>query len=321
MKIRQIVGLACAFNLLATVAQAAPPTTLQEAIDQVNADAVLLTSWLNGQMKHVAPFNSTAGNAVPSQIKLLGFEVGAEAVVSGTKMDTDALHHLGTSLVDTTQIDTFSRLPFPMVLGHAKIGLPFGMDAGIRIGGMPKQTGHNGDTQLEVANSVFGVDLRKSLLDEGMTRPFGLTAGLNFTQAKGHLIAASPYTVNAGNGVTFTDAVGTARTDWNTKSVGVQLIANKQILFLNPYIGAAANKNFGKVSSSISNSGTIDFNGNSASLAGTGGSSEVTPNDVDLRGMLGIEFTIMPLLKLGIGAEIANHNNVAGNIGLRVQFH
>jgi hypothetical protein len=321
MRLRQLFGMGCVVTLLGNTVQAAPPTTLQGAIDQIDADARLITGWVGDQFKHAAPFNSTAGNVVPSQIKLLGFEVGAEAVVSTTKMDTDGLHRLGTNLVDTNQIDTFNRLPFPMILGHAKIGLPFGFDAGVRIGGLPNKSATKGDTHYDAANSVFGLDLRKSLLDEGMTRPFGLTLGLNFTRAKGHITASTPYTVNAGNNVTFTGAVGTSRTDWDTKSVGVQLLANKQILFLNPYVGVSANKNFGKVDSSISNTGTITFNGNqSASLTGTGGSSSVTPNDVDLRGLAGIEFSILPLTKLGLGVEVGSQNNLAANLGLRVQF-
>ena len=35
--------------------------------------------------------------------------------------------------------------------------------------------------------SVFGLDVRKKLIDEGVTRPFGLTLGINFTRAKGHI--------------------------------------------------------------------------------------------------------------------------------------
>ena len=80
----------------------------------------------------------------------------------------------------------FSRLPFPMVMGHAKIGLPFGFDAGIRFGGIPKTDENSGLTpKSSIKNKVVGLDLRKKIIDEGALKPFGLTLGLNYTHADG----------------------------------------------------------------------------------------------------------------------------------------
>ena len=101
------------------------------------------------------------------------------------------------------------------------------------------------------------------------------------------------------------------------------MIINKKILFMNPYLGVAANKNFGDIDSSIANSGTITHTGSatSARLDGTGGTAHETINDWDIRGMLGLEFTFLPMLKLAIGGELASQHKMAGNIGLRFQFH
>src|SRR5882724_8545262 len=99
MKIHQMVGLACVVSLVGnTFVQAAPPTTVAQAQAQVNSDAALLSGWLSDQFKRAVPFNSTAGNVVPAQLKFLGFEVGAEAVISGTKVDTNGFHALGTQI-------------------------------------------------------------------------------------------------------------------------------------------------------------------------------------------------------------------------------
>jgi hypothetical protein len=323
MTIRQLFAVACATGLMGTSVQAAPPTNITEAIEQINSDASKLSGWTGHQFARAIPFNSTAGNVVPSQLKLFGFSVGAGAVVTATEVDNNALRGLGTSLIDTSAIDTFETLPIPMVLGHFKLGLPFGLDAGLRVGGIPSTDTDEGDTRMEVSNSVVGLDVRKILIEEGITRPFGLTLGVNFTRAKGHITAATDFDAPvSGSGVTFDGAVSTARTDWDTKSVGAQLVINKKILFINPYLGVGANKNFGDIDTSITNTGTITHTGSAqtASLNGTGGSAHETLNDWDLRGMLGIEFTILPFLRLGLGGELASEGKYGGNLGLRVQF-
>ncbi len=329
MNIRQFFTAIFTVSLIGTSLQAAPPTTPQEAIDQVQADSILLSRWLSNEFKHAIPFNSTSGNTVPSQFKILGVGIGVSAVVSATKSDEDALHNLGTSVVDTNQIDTFSRLPIPMILGHAKIGLPFGLDAGVRIGGIPSTDNDEGDTHVEVSNTVVGLDVRKQLIEEGVTRPFGLTLGLNYTRAKGHITATTPYDPNVGSNVTLAgptgtgEAVGTARSDWDTQSIGAQIILNKKILILNPYVGASVNKNFGDVETTITNAGSITaVNGIPIAPQSftTVGSATEKADDVDIRGLLGLEIGFLPFTKLTIQGEFANQGKLAGGIGLRVQF-
>ncbi len=324
MKMEKLFAVACSLGLISGSAQAAPPANITEAIAQINADAALLSGWMGHEFAKAMPFNSTAGNAVPSQLKLFGVSVGAGLVVSGTDVDNDALRHLGTNLVDTSDIDMPSTLPLPMILGHAKIGLPFGLDAGVRLGGIPSNDFDEGDTHFEISNTVFGLDVRKILVEDGIVKPFGLTLGLNYTHAKGHITGTTTVdTPVSGSGVTFTNAVATSRTDWDTDSVGAQVIINKKILFMNPYLGVAANKNFGDIDSAITNTGTITHTGSatSASLNGTGGSAHEGISDWDIRGMLGLEFTFLPMLKLAIGGELASQHKMAGNIGLRFQFH
>lgn len=323
MKLRQLVGLSCAMTLLVSTVQAAPPTNVAEARAQITADSSLLSQWISDQFKTAVPFNSTAGNIVPSQIKIFGIEVGVNAVVSGSKMDNDGLHALPTQVVNTNEIDTMDRLPFPMILGHAKVGLPFGMDAGIRIGGIPSTDRDEGDTHMEVSNKVFGIDVRKSLIEEGITRPFGLTLGLNYTHAKGHIMVSTPYTPEVGSQVTLSDARGTGRSDWDTNSVGVQAVLNKKIAFVNPYIGASVNKNFGDVDTSIINTGSVTAVGGNPiapESIDTIGTGHADVKSVDLRGLAGVEFSLLPFVRLGIGGEIASQGNLTGNLGLRIQF-
>ncbi len=322
MRLEKLFALGCVASLLSGSALAAPPTTPEEAIDAITADSVLLSGWISDQLKVAVPFNSTSGNVMPTQLKMLGFEFGVEAVVSGTKADIDGLRNLGTSVVDTGLIDVQDRFPMPAIIGHAKIGLPWGLDTGVRFGGIPSYSHDEGTTHTSIGNTIFGVDVRKNLIEEGITRPFGLTLGANFTHAKGHLDATTPYDPTIPSDVVLSNAEGSTRSQWDTTSFGLQAVLNKKITIFNPYVGASANMNFGSVSTSITNTGTI------TSVAGTPtsttldtvGTASRDVEDTDLRALVGLEITVLPFLKLGLHGEFANHNNMAAAFGLRFEF-
>src|SRR6185437_10598025 len=115
-----------------------------------------------------------------------------------------------------------------------------------------------------VKNKIFGIDLRKALIKEGLTKPFGLTVGLNYTHVDGSFDLTQPYQANGGTTVqgsssyaTTFDGSGVGHSDWKLNSFGVQAILNKKILFLNPYIGASANRNSGTLNTSITTAGNV----------------------------------------------------------------
>ena len=325
--LRQILRVACAVSLVGnTVQAAAPPAVVAQINTTLSADSTLLSGWMTNQLKYVIPFNSTAGNVVPSQLKIFGFEVGAEGVVSGTKLDVDGLHNLNTTLVDSKSIDSFSRLPFPMVLGHAKIGLPFGIDAGLRLGGIPKINENSGNSQGSIKNKVIGLDLRKKIIEEGVVKPFGLTVGLNYTHADGSLDITNTYNTLQTNINGHTASVNNGQTtehaDWKTNSLGLQAILDKQILFITPYLGASVNRNFGNINNSITTTGipVVDGVADPTQPLNATGSSTDTANKWDVRALFGVEFSILPFLRLGLQGEYAGSKNEAAALGLRVQF-
>ncbi len=328
MNFRKNLAVICTLNLLAPSAYAALSTTQieQEVTTQLASDSTLLSGWMTSNLKNVIPFNSTSGDVVPSQLKLFGFEVGAEGVVSDTKLDVNGFHALPTTLVNTQSVNMFSRLPFPMALVHAKIGLPFGFDAGIRLGGIPKTSHTDGTRTDTIKNKVFGLDLRKKIIEEGAVKPFGLTLGLNYTHADGSLDLSNTFdslTYNDGSGNTaqVNNGVTNEHADWKTDSVGLQAILDKQILFITPYIGAAVNHNSGNINNSITTTGTAEVNNVATgdALSATGASTDKA-RKWDVRGLLGVEFSLLPFVKLGIGGEYGGSQNVAGNVGLRIQF-
>jgi len=332
MIIRRFIAITCTIILTSHQGFGAAPADYQTVVNQINTDSSLISQWMSDQLRYIVPFNSTAGAVVPSQLKIFGFEVGVEGVVSGTELDVSGLRNLPTSVVDTKTIDTFNRFPMPAVIGHAKIGLPFGLDAGVRVGGIPKQSFDSNKTHVSVKNGIFGIDLRKKLIEEGIAKPFGLTIGASFTRASGSIDATTPYTSNSqttANGTTYNstlNATGNGHSEWDTKSLGFQAILNKKILFINPYVGASANRNFGSVSTAITTTGTETIT-NASNPADTSsqsfstlGSGSADANKWDIRALAGIEFSLLPFMRLGLHGEYAGSKNVAGALGLRVQF-
>lgn len=328
------LAVACLLNLVGSSVQAAAPAGVVAQVNaQLSTDSTLISQWMSNQLKYAIPYNSTSGNVVPSQLKLFGIEAGVEGVVSGTKLDTNGLHSLNTSLVNTRSIDTFSRLPIPLVLAHAKVGLPFGLDGGVRFGGIPKTTEDHGNSHASVKNKVVGIDLRKKIIEEGMAKPFGLTLGLSYTHADGSVDITNTYdslttTVDDNNGNPHTVAVSNGQTtehaDWKTNSVGLQAIIDKKILFITPYLGASVNRNSGHVNNSITTTGTPTVDGTadtdpSDALAASGASRE-NANKWDVRALAGVEFSILPFLRLGLQGEYAGNKNQSAALGLRFQF-
>jgi hypothetical protein len=112
--------------------------------------------------------------------------------------------------------------------------------------------------------------------------------------------------------------------DWTTNSYGVQAILNKKILIFNPYVGASANYNTGNITNSITANGTAVITNPDGSTTtqgvNVGGSGASSANPWDLRALFGIDLTIFPFVRLGLGGEYAGSKNLAGNFGLRIQF-
>src|ERR1051326_3694613 len=109
MKIQRSMAVLCIVSLWMGSAQAVvPQVDLSEAVSQVAVDSTLISQWLRDQLKNAVAFNSTAGNVVPSQLKIFGVEVGVNGVVTTSKVDEDGLRRLNTTLVDTSKIESTS---------------------------------------------------------------------------------------------------------------------------------------------------------------------------------------------------------------------
>jgi len=303
------------------------------ALNGIQSDSTKLSQWVSDQFKVAIPYNSTSGAVVPSQLKIFGFEVGVEGVASATKMDVDGLHHLGTQIVDTTKIDVFNRLPMPSVIGHAKIGLPFGLDAGIRVGGLPSKSIDKDDTKIKAKNKIVGIDVRKALIEDGLTHPFGLTVGVNYTHADGEIDLTTPLNYNSTvveNGHTYdvaSTASSTGKSEWKTNSYGFQALLHKKILFLTPYIGASVNRNSGNIDTSMTTTGNVTLtdpnnaaNTTTQSIGTLVGLGTASAEKWDNRLLAGLEIAPLPFFRIGLNGEYSGTRKLAGALGLRFQF-
>jgi hypothetical protein len=301
-----------------------------QAQAEIQADSVLISQWMSDQLRTAVPYNSTSGNVTPSQLKLFGVDFGVTGLVSATSVDLPALRNLGTQLVDTSKISAPNRLPFPMILGHAKLGLPCGFDVGVRLGGIPATTFDKDDTHIKVKNKVFGLDLRKALVKEGLGVP-GLTLGLNYTHSDGEIDWTTPFSFNkpvSFNGNTYNASSSNAATDttskWQTNSVGLQALLHKKLLFLTPYVGGSVNRNDGHINSSIQTAGDLILtqNGNppqTETLDETGSANSAVEK-WDVRALAGVEFSILPFFRLGLNGDFAGSRKVGASLDLRFQF-
>ena len=165
----------------------------------------------------------------------------------------------------------------------------------------------------KIKNKVIGLDLRNKIIEEGALKPFGLTVGINYTHADGSIDITNTYaslstTVN-GHTASVSDGMTTQHSDWKTDSVGLQAILDKQIFFITPYLGASINRNSGDINNSITTTGTPVIDGTVADPADASyrrrASSTDKANKWDARALLGIDFSILPFVKLGIQGEYA----------------
>src|SRR5207244_654150 len=127
--------------------------------------------------------------------------------------------------------------------------------------------------------------------------------------------------VGNGNVASINNGKISSHTEWETKSLGVQAILNKKILIFNPYLGASANKNFGDVSTTVTETGDLYFNGLATGQSPVlTGSASAAAKEWDIRVLAGFELSILPFLKLGVNGEFAGSRKLGAGIGLRAQF-
>lgn len=282
----------------------------------IQSDADQIGKWFGQQVAHLTAFNAAANPQLPGDVhSLLGVEVGLSAGVTSSKLDTDAFHSLSLGQLKTSGFDLPSQVPMGMPLIHAKVGLPFSLDLGLKYGHINYNNTTNG-AKSEVKNSVFGVEIRRRLIGEGVTGAVlpDVALSVGYDQSNGNVSRTEHYATGLGGGETL-DANTTLKSDWTTGAVTARVVASKQFLFLTPYIGGGYSRLMGDANTTMNVVGTASSSG----LVNVSSKSKSKADDDILHALGGLQFTFIPTLKLNLGG-IYSKNDWGGTAGLVFSF-
>ena len=284
--------------------------------DSIRNDSQVFGKWFGQEIGHITAVNAVAGPVMPGEVhSLLGVEVGLSAVASSSKVDLDSYKNLPWTELQPEGFDMPADIMMAMPMVHAKVGLPFSLDLGVKYGHIGYNNTDNGATS-DVKNSVFGVEVRRRLMGEGVTGAVipDVALSLAYDQANGDLSRTERYdTLLEGGGTLNADT--TVKSEWKTGGVTARVVASKQILILTPYLGVGYSRLFGNTDTTINVVGTASSSG----LVNVSSKSKSKADDDILHALGGLEFTFIPTLKLNLGG-IYSKNDWGGTAGLVFSF-
>ncbi|MBK8575673.1 MAG: hypothetical protein IPN90_08350 [Elusimicrobia bacterium] len=307
MKINKTL-LVSLMGFLAGPVWAADPAVIQ-------ADSEVLAKWFSGEVAHATAFNAAANPQIPADVhNLLGVEVGLSAGMSSTNVDTDGFNNLPLTELDQSGFDMPSDVVMAMPIVHAKVGLPFDLDLGVKYGHL-KYDDTNKDAKSEVENAVFGVEIRRRLMGEGATGVVlpDVALSLAYDQANGDVKRTEHY-VGPVTGGTL-DASTTMKSEWQTGAVTARVVASKQLLIFTPYIGAGYSRLMGDAETTVD----VVETGSSVGVGSVSSKGSAKADDDILQFLGGCEFTFFPLFKINVGGLYAD-KDWAATAGVRFSF-
>lgn len=284
--------------------------------DSIRNDSQVFGKWFGQEIGHITAVNAVAGPVMPGEVhSLLGVEVGLSAVASSSKVDLDSYKNLPWTELQPEGFDMPADIMMAMPMVHAKVGLPFSLDLGVKYGHIGYNNTDNGATS-DVKNSVFGVEVRRRLMGEGVTGAVipDVALSLAYDQANGDLSRTERYdTLLEGGGTLNADT--TVKSEWKTGGVTARVVASKQILILTPYLGVGYSRLFGNTDTTINVVGASTTRGN----VNVSEKSSVNA-DGDLTQLVGgVEFTFFPMMKVNLGGLYAK-DDWSATLGLRFTF-
>lgn len=284
-------------------------------IGSIQSDAQQLGKWFSETIGHITAVNALSGPQLPGEVhNLLGVEVGISAVASSSKLDQDSFKNLPWEELQPEGFTIPSDVIVAMPMAHVKVGLPFDLDLGVKYGTVGYDDSEDG-AKSEVDNSVFGVELRRRLMGEGVTGVVipDVALSLAFDQAMGDVKRTERYNGAISSG--HLDADSTVTSEWKTGAITARIVASKQILIMTPYMGIGYSRLFGDTDT------TVEVVGTSVAPGDVNVSEKSAANaDGDLAQLVGgVEFTFFPTLKFNVGGLYAK-DDWAATAGLRFTF-
>lgn len=292
------------------------------AKDDVAYDYGLISKWASEELSEGLAYSAVSGANRPAEVHGIGsFEVGAGATAAIWNVDTNKLKSLLTKTIKTSSVDFKGTVGVPGILIQGKIGLPWDTDLGLKYGGYSFKL-DEGNASFDASNTVYGAELRRQFLGKGLAGVAlpDISLSLTYDAASGKITSSEVYketTTESFSGISYTqsvDSTTTGETKWSTQSMGLKAILSKQFIFITPYAGIAANKNYGNVDTSLTTKGTLSLTSggvsqnDSVSITGSGSKS---PESFYMRYIAGLDIHML-VLRININGELADKYYAVG---------
>jgi len=215
--------------------------------DDLRTDLRELGLFYSERLAEGLAFNAAATHlAHADTLKVLGVEVGV--TVGGSAMDVDEGDYRGLPLITIdnqgSQVEVPERIGMPGGLIHARVGLPWGLDLGMKAGGFEYED-TDGDARFEYENKVFGLELRKRLMGgsgvSGAALP-DMSLSIALDSAKGELNTKDHYNGALKGGVTSLNADILGKTEWEVGAATARLLITKTVPIFTPYASLGLTK-------------------------------------------------------------------------------
>lgn len=300
-------------------------------------DFKTISGFLTSEIGNLIGFTSTAGNNTPANVCAFpGIAIGGNVGITIAQFNINGFKSLSLDYLPAEQLA--EKLPPNLgifvinpYLKTGLIGLPaFKADIGIKY--LPLQLNITAkDTSLDYKNYIFGLDLRAQILEDSLLSPLGLLAVLSLDFISGHFIftntqqSTEKVTVNSTDYDLTIKGTNKWSIDWNIRSIGLKLIANKSIAFFSPFIGAGINLNTGSLNGNVGIDADVTLKeippatGSATGKSGLIGTVSKEPDSMDFRLIAGFELGFFPFVKFNLayewGGEIYSING-----GLKIQI-
>ncbi len=332
MKKKILLGVLGSLFLLGGVGAvvfAAVADDWENARNYIEGDYKVLSQWIGNELSSPLSFLPGIGPDLPANVlSLPGFEIGLMLGTSMGKLDAGAFNNLSTDTIEPGQIDIPKTVAIPMPILHAKVGLPSlpvvgKTDIGIKLGTLSYEI-----KDCDFDYTVYGIQLRKEILEDGIASPGALSLNLSFNKMSGKIEISRDYeyvSQESYSGVTYDQniaSVSSFETEWDINSIGLMAMYSKKVAIINLFLGVGVDQNSGDIDTTLETTGTLTLTETPmVTFSDTiliSGASSCDPEKSIVRLVGGVELGLT-LFKLGLSGEYSEENYaVAGNI--RLQF-
>jgi hypothetical protein len=207
----------------------------------------------------VLPFNASTGlswsQAYIGQFPHFGVGLTLGATTVPYASISSIVANLGVTLPSQLSYVTQYGFPIPAYTADARLGgffLPF--DFGVKVGYIPPDALQKAGLPVSADYLLVGADIRFAVLkDEGFVPALSIGAGYNYMKGKigvpgllGSSISIASFenpVDHSMHALSLTDP--TLDLTWDTSVIEGKVQVSKRILFLTPYVGAAASYSLG----------------------------------------------------------------------------